>query len=323
MKQNNKQKQRPAISVVMSAYNSEKYIAEAIESILNQTFKDFEFIIINDGSTDKTLEIIKNYSRKDKRIKLIKNTKNLGLIKSLNKGLKAARGKYIARMDADDISLPERFKIQYDYLEKNIEIFLIGSGVIQIDKKGKEILKSRPITGVKKIKRILRKRNCIAHPTIMFQNDQNIFYREKMLYCEDYDLYLRLLHKKNKLDNIKELLLKYRISPDSITNSKRAIQDLFVEEAKKFYRESEKSNRESYEDFNPNWILKIKIEESLEKNILASQIKASFKINDFIKCREYCKKYFNSQGYLNKFIIYYISTFLGKNMVDRIRKRIF
>src|SRR5688500_15226048 len=127
-------KHKPAISVVMSAYNSDKYIAKAIESILNQTFKDFEFIIINDGSKDESLKIIKRYGKKDKRIVLIDNKKNLGLIKSLNKGLKIAKGKYIARMDSDDIAMPQRFKIQLDYLDKNRNIFLVGTSFEQIDK---------------------------------------------------------------------------------------------------------------------------------------------------------------------------------------------
>ncbi|MDD4353774.1 MAG: glycosyltransferase family A protein, partial [Candidatus Nanoarchaeia archaeon] len=124
------------ISVIMSAYNTERYIAEAIESILNQTFKDFEFIIIDDGSTDDSLKIIKRYVKKDRRIKLIHNKKNIGLTKSLNKGLKIAKGQYIARMDADDISLPQRFQIQYDFLEKNKDIFLIGTTAFLIDDKG-------------------------------------------------------------------------------------------------------------------------------------------------------------------------------------------
>ena len=108
---------KPAISVVLSAYNTELFIAEAISSILDQTFTDFEFIIIDDGSTDRTLAVINRFE--DSRIKVIVNENNLGLAASLNKGMKEARGKYIARMDADDISDLKRFEIQYDFLEKH------------------------------------------------------------------------------------------------------------------------------------------------------------------------------------------------------------
>lgn len=114
----------PKISVVMPAYNAEKYIGEAIESILNQTFKDFEFIIINDGSVDHTKEIIREYN--DPRIVLLENDKNRGIVLSLNKGLDAATGKYIARMDADDIALKNRFERQVEYLDEHKDIGVLG-----------------------------------------------------------------------------------------------------------------------------------------------------------------------------------------------------
>ena len=108
---------KPLVSVLMAVYNGEKYLLEAIESILNQTYTNFEFLIINDGSTDSTEEIILSYS--DQRIRYIKNEQNLKLIASLNKGLDLAKGKYIARMDADDISLPDRLEKQVNFLERN------------------------------------------------------------------------------------------------------------------------------------------------------------------------------------------------------------
>ena len=115
----------PQISVVMPAYNAEKYITEAIDSILFQTFKDFEFIIINDASTDSTKDIIESY--KDPRIKLVNNEQNKGVAKSLNIGISVACGKYIARMDADDIALPERFQKQFDFMEQHPNIDVCGS----------------------------------------------------------------------------------------------------------------------------------------------------------------------------------------------------
>ncbi len=129
--------ENPKVSVIMSVYNGDKYLREAIESILNQTFTDFEFIIVNDGSTDNSLEIIESYD--DERIKTINNKKNIGLTKSLNKALKFAKGKYIARQDADDVSLPNRFEKQVEYLDSHPEVALVGTSVYLIDENGKII----------------------------------------------------------------------------------------------------------------------------------------------------------------------------------------
>ena len=116
----------PKITVITSAYNSENFVAITLESVLNQTFKDFEYIIFEDASSDNTAKILKEYSQKDSRIKIVTKEKNLGyqgFIKNLNSGLKMARGKYIARIDADDIANADRLQVQYDFLEKNKDIF--------------------------------------------------------------------------------------------------------------------------------------------------------------------------------------------------------
>ncbi|MFA5856885.1 MAG: glycosyltransferase family 2 protein [Candidatus Pacearchaeota archaeon] len=226
----------PIISVIMPAFNAEKYLVEAIDSILNQTFKDFEFIIINDGSTDKTLDIINKYISKDKRIILINNLSNQGIIKSLNLGLKISKGKYIARMDADDISIKDRLEIQYKYLEKNPNIFLLGSGAIDIDESGNKLRFFHPLTSFDLIKSNLPIENCFYHPTIMFRNNKEIFYKEKMLHCEDYDLYLRLLSQNYILMNIPNILLKHRLYSSSISSLNKDKQDFYVKKAKEEYK---------------------------------------------------------------------------------------
>ena len=148
----------PKVSVIMSVYNSDKFLSESIESILNQTFRDFEFIIINDCSTDKSLDIIKKYSKNDNRIVLIENENNIGLTKSLNKGVKIAKGNYIARIDADDTALNNRFEVQYNFLEKNKNIFLVGGGTYEIDYKGKIIRRFLRITNSYLLKKDLLKK---------------------------------------------------------------------------------------------------------------------------------------------------------------------
>ena len=120
-------KNTPLVSVIMSAYNAQLYVTKAIESVLHQTYRNFEFIIIEDASTDETFSIINGFKEKDKRIFIMRNGDNIGLTKSLNKALKKARGKYIIRMDADDWSYPNRFKLQIELMEKNPDVVVSGS----------------------------------------------------------------------------------------------------------------------------------------------------------------------------------------------------
>jgi len=315
------------ISVIMSVYKEPlEWIAESVESILKQTFKDFEFIIINDNPKRKELQkFLEKYKKQDKRIVLIENRKNLGLTPSLNKGLKKAKGKYIARMDADDISLPKRFQIQCNFLERNKDIFLCGTGAVRIDEKGKKIRDFYPITNRKKIKKILPNRNCFYHPTILFRNEKR-FYRDKFKYSQDYDLYLRLLLRNKKITNISNKLLLYRVNAQSISNSKILKQNLFCEKAKKFYNQSKSKGKDEYKDFNPKEILEIKdkdFEKIKDKTILEQAIFSKFKINDFKKTRKICINYFKSFGYFNKIFIYYLASFLGEKMVNFLRKIVF
>ena len=215
------------ISVLMSVYNGEKYILDAIKSVLNQSYVNFEFIIIDDGSTDNTLSIIKSFS--DNRIKLIQNKKNLGLTKSLNIGLEAAAGKYIARMDADDICDPERLSLQLNYLNNHPEIGVLGTDIELINKVGKKFNSKKNIKSLNIHNSIayifntqkpkshnlciwyLLFKNCFYHPTVIFKKDVIIEaggYKAKR--SEDLDLWSRLF-LKTKFANLKSSLLYHRI----------------------------------------------------------------------------------------------------------------
>jgi glycosyltransferase involved in cell wall biosynthesis len=207
----------PKISVIMSVFNAEKYLKKSIESILNQSFKNFEFIIINDGSTDKSLEIIKSYIKKDNRIKLI-SRENKGLIASLNHGLDLARGQFIARMDADDISANSRFNDQLNFLEQK-KIDLCGTSY--------NILFKNKIIGRwdgpfvdNDIKCALIFMSPFAHPTVMFRRSslKNIRY-SKYKYAEDYQLWTDLAIQGVKMGNINRPLLIYRLHNDQLTSS--------------------------------------------------------------------------------------------------------
>ena len=218
----------PKISVVMSAYKADKYLRECIESILNQTFTDFEFVIVNDCSTDKTSEILNFYSDKDSRIKIINNTKNIGLTKSLNIALKESKGEYIARMDADDICMPERFQKQFDFLESNKDHVLVGSWMKIINENGEEIDEWESEVNNEKIKEKLIRYNPLSHSSIMIRTSLLIEeggYNEKWRYAQDYELYFRLA-RLGKFANLPECLLKSRHSKKSITSSKNTAQSL-------------------------------------------------------------------------------------------------
>lgn len=251
----------PYISVVMSVYNAERYLTQAIESILNQSFTNFEFIIIEDCSTDNSLAIIKEFAEKDARIRLIQKAENrrmAGFIENLNIGLNEAKGKYIARMDADDISYPNRFEKQVKFLDENPDIFMVGSSVNFIDEEDKFIKKHSAIELHEKIAEMMPKNIAMYHPVLMFRNDSEVRYREKMLYCEDYDLYLRLILEGKRFYNFTEVLLNYRILGNSISRKDNIfIRRLFQEKMKSFYLEKLRKGKDTYEHFCPEACLEI------------------------------------------------------------------
>jgi glycosyltransferase involved in cell wall biosynthesis len=216
--------QNPKVSVLMSVYNGESHLGEAVESILNQTFTDFEFIIVDDRSTDSTWSILSEYAARDKRIVLQQNKNNIGLAKSLNKGLAIARGEYIARQDADDISLSVRFANQVEYLDKNIEIGVLGTEVELIDDRGRPILDFSPPflpTTPGMVRWALFFRCCLHHPTVMVRRRvYNNFggYDPGCPHAEDYELWLRLAVAKIKICNVQQKLVRLRKHSGSVTN---------------------------------------------------------------------------------------------------------
>lgn len=220
------------ISVIMSTYKEdEKLLRESIESILNQTYKDFEYIIILDyPDNDVHKSVIEEYAIKDDRIHFYINEKNMGLTDSLNRGLSLCHGEYIARMDADDISLPGRLERQMEYLEKN-HYDLIGGITEMINENGTLLysIKSVP-TDSKKINKALRYSQCIAHPTWLGRKEvfeKNAGYRHMPL-CEDYDFTLRAVLNGFVISNLNEPVLKYRMTSNSISRSNLFEQYLYM-----------------------------------------------------------------------------------------------
>lgn len=211
----------PAVSVILPAYNCEKYIANAIDSVLQQTLSDLELIIINDGSSDKTEPAILAFA--DPRIVYLKNESNSGLIFSLNRGIEMARAKYIARMDADDICMPSRLAKQMEYLDRHSETTMLATTISFIDEQGND-KGNWPLDRIaidhNSIRNKMPFENCIAHPSIMIRAAilKKLKYDPRQVNIEDYDLWLRLLSRGHAIDKINEPLLLYRIHDDSITN---------------------------------------------------------------------------------------------------------
>ena len=214
----------------MAVYNGEKYLAEAIESILGQTFRDFEFIIVDDGSTDRTADILDAYARTDNRIKILRNSTNKGPAASRNRGIGASVGRYLALMDADDICLAERLAIQTDFLDRNQAVYIVGSWALKIDPFGNPL---EPWCLPKQDRLIrwhilFRNSMIFCNPSVIMRRD--IFriaglYNESILYYDDLDLWTRIFfHQDLKLSNISKVLINYRVHEKSITNSAREEQ---------------------------------------------------------------------------------------------------
>jgi len=209
-----------SISVIMSVFNEkEEWLIKSISSVINQSFKNFEFIIINDnpkrGLND---DILNNFRLKDNRIIIIKNNKNIGLTKSLNIGFKKAKGKYIARMDADDISFPERFLKQFNFMENHKQHVACGCFISVFGKINRDD-KSLP-TNFNQFKNILLIKNPLPHPTAFIRNkiikENKIKYDENLKYSQDYGLWAEL-SKHGFLTNIPEILLRYRVADNQIS----------------------------------------------------------------------------------------------------------
>lgn len=217
----------PKISVIMSTFNEKKKILEqSIDSILNQSFKDFEYIIILDNLNNIKIEkLIKKYKKNDNRIVFLKNTKNIGLADSLNRGIDIAKGKYIARMDGDDISLKNRLKKQYKYLKNHNNVDFLFGWVMFIDDKGRKIrdFKPRKIK-VQNITKHFFKENLLIHPVLMCKS--KVLKKEKydpnFRKSQDFELWLRTLNKYD-YDILDEILMNYRI-PNKEDNKKRIVK---------------------------------------------------------------------------------------------------
>lgn len=224
---------RPKISVIMGCHNGEKYLDEAIESILKQSFSDFEFLIVDDASTDSSWQKIQGWKEKDRRIRPYRNDHNLGLAVALNRALTYSKGRYIARMDADDISLPERFSRQLEVLERqNVQI--CGTWTRSIGQFRSKVTRY-PISH-DEICAHLFFQSPFAHPTVMLTASlyENFKYQENAGIAEDYDLWVRM-SPQAVMANIPEVLLLYRVHKGQVSESGRLKQANYAAHVREMY----------------------------------------------------------------------------------------
>jgi glycosyltransferase involved in cell wall biosynthesis len=230
----------PRLSVLMPVYNGQRYLHEAVDSILNQTFRDFEFIAVDDGSTDQSRQILEQYAKQDPRVRVISRP-NTGIVGALNDALRASQADLLARMDADDVALPNRFQVQLDYLDQHPEIVMLGSRVIMIDADGWPIGDMVSVGhGDQNIEAALLGGGWpIVHPTVILRRkpvEEVGGYHEGTFPNEDHDLFLRL-GEIGKLENLREPLLKYRRHFQSVvfakTRGSRTVLHQVIDEARR------------------------------------------------------------------------------------------
>lgn len=235
------------ISVVMSAFNeSEDWFCKSLESIINQTYKNIEIILIIDNPLNGNIIKKANYYKDiDSRIRLFINEENRGLVWCLNEGIRLSKGKFIARMDSDDISDPTRLQKQLSYMNSNDECVLVGSQMRLINEIDNEIEKKEKLpTEYNKIKRILKYSNVMCHPSFMFKKDfvKKIGAYREIAYAEDYDLITRIIMNGGIIENLPETLIRYRVRSNGICKSNINVQQQSERFVKKNFRKNNIDN---------------------------------------------------------------------------------
>ncbi len=238
----------PIVSVLMPIYNGEPFLADAVKSILSQSYGDFELIVVDDNSTDNTPEILYQFTQLDPRISVFKQDANLGLTQSLNLGLAKVKGEFIARHDADDLSEPERFASQVDFLKRHHNYGIVGTAVTRIDSQGNKIAQPIVIRGDKRIRMFMKDGNAFVHGSIMMRKsviDAVGGYRTGFRYAQDYDLWLRI-SEITRVDNLPKRLYRWRLHSAGISDIRLYDQTLYAALASYFAKERRKNGKDSY-----------------------------------------------------------------------------
>lgn len=228
---------KPLISVLIPIYNVELFVVDAINSISNQTYQNLEIVVVDDCSTDKTYDFVKQLQEADNRIKLFRNTKNLKIAKTLNFALSQASGEYIARMDGDDYSDPTKIEKQYSFLLNNPDFVLVGTNYILVDENDNEISRSNYQSNFVKIKKIIRYESPVAHIWLTYKKIYEELGGYRMPGVEDYDFLLRIVSKGYKISNLEEFLYKVKLRNGNTNSTMGLKQRKAIEYAVDLYDE--------------------------------------------------------------------------------------
>jgi glycosyltransferase involved in cell wall biosynthesis len=304
----------------MSVYNSAKFLPEAVESIINQTFTEYELIIIDDHSSDNSWEIINRFKDESSRIIPIRHNVNIGRAAIRNIALKSARGQYIAIMDSDDIAYPMRLGLQYEYLQSHPRVYLTGTGAHIIDEQGNRTGVFNPETNYLNIRKISEKRSCFYHSSTMFRNTKDYCYREKFNLAQDYDLFLRMISDNRIIINLSDVTIKYRLNVQKKTWEKCAKSLLYSEKAKEFHRQRLAEGKDRYESFNPQELESSIAGECNSRDLCEIKIRALFMANELRMLRKTCVEYFKKYGMKSKILLYWMLSSIGKNNFSNFRK---
>jgi len=307
------------ISVIMPIYSDKEYLKDSIESIINQDFKDFEFIIVNDGASKEISNIIEKYKLEDERIKIIYHNDNQGLAKSVNDALKIAKGKYIARMDGDDISLIKRLSKQKEFLDKHTDIDIVGSSVEKINQNGDTISIYTPPFTTEDINASLEKYNPMVHPSIMFRNNKGIVYREKFLAVQDYDLFLRIKDSNQKMANMRDVLLKYRISNKHSDIGRMLKHSSYHLLALDLHKERVTNGFDSYDSFDSTKFENLTVENIADSRVLEQLLFSFYKNKENKMLSKYVRTYIKRFGLSFK-LIKTMLIYGTKNLIKTILK---
>lgn len=309
----------PRVSVLLNVYNDEKYLSQCIESVLNQSFGDLELVVVNDGSTDSTLDIVRSYMAQDARIVLVDLEANVGRARAINIALEHATGEFIAKLDGDDYFYPDKLHRQVEYLQRHGDCFLVACGVDMVDENSRRMLTVKPLKSSQAIAERLLKKNTLFHSTIVFRR-AGIKYREKFLYSQDYDLYLQILAQGERIDALQDVLAGYRVQTASVSFTRMGHQKLFANKAREMYHDAMAGKPDSYGSFDPQSILGIDLENSVDKAILESNVKLNFMIYDFGNVRRFARTYFRHYGRCNSTSVVYLASFLPAALIKTLVK---
>lgn len=293
----------PEVSVIMPTYNVEKYIDEAVESILNQTYTNFEFIIVDDYSTDFTFQKLENWAQKDDRILLLRNNRNMKICYTLNRALNMAKGNYIVRMDGDDVSEPDRIEKLYEYLLNHKDVDLVGSQTITIVENGKEIGRKTYLLTPDYIEKGNRYCPCVVHIWMAKKQMYDCLHGYRDIpYAEDYDFLLRGSNQGFKYGNRKEYLYKVRIREGNTATSNGLRQRKAAEYVKALNRIEKREDKSCYSECDYTNAIRTSTAEEKKYIKGMNNLQEAIKTESCLKKPYYIIKGVLSSGFIRKYI---------------------